>query len=276
MSYLITPQILVNLLQKEKVVLLDVRSDLQDPNIGEEAYKKSHLPGAFYLHLERDLSGEVGKHGGNHPLPLIDKFISTLANLGINNGTTVVIYDTANEMYAPRAWWLLHYLGLEKVYVLDGGFTAWVNSGLDITNKIPQAEPTTFEPNILPNATVTMEDVRDRRADAVLIDSRAPERYLGLEEPLYHKAGHIPGAKNYFWQDVLNETGNWKNSAELAEHFRNVPKDQTVIVSCGSGVSACPNILALKSLGYEDVRLYPGSFSDWISYEENQLETKED
>src|SRR5699024_8545227 len=122
--------------------------------------------------------------------------------------------------------------------------------------------------------TVTMEDVKERDQEStILLDSRAFERYLGKVEPLYDRSGHIPGAKNYFWQDVLTD-GKWKDEQALEKHFEKLPKDKEIIVSCGSGVSACPNILALQAIGYTNVKLYPGSFSDWISYPENDLETE--
>ncbi|WP_085993500.1 sulfurtransferase [Oceanobacillus senegalensis] len=279
MSYIISLDKLKEELDSnmDNIVIVDVRFELTNPDAGRKMYLESHLPGAVYLDLNRDLAGKVAKHGGNHPLPDINTFAAKMGNIGIDQETKVVIYDQENDMFAARLWWLLHYMGHENVYILEGGYKGWINEGYEVTNKIPSLEKKQFEPQIRVDETVNMEEVRQKmeQKTAVLIDSRAKERYLGLEEPLYSKAGHIPGAKNFFWKDVINEDGMWKNEKELREHFSTLPKDGEIIVSCGSGVSACPNVLALKSLGYKNVKLYPGSFSDWISYDENDIELDE-
>lgn len=260
-----------------ELVVLDVRSHLQDPDSGREKYEAGHIPGAYYLHLADDLSSEVKEHGGNHPLPDLEVFSKKLAELGITKDSTVVVYDDKNNTFAPRAWWLLRYVGVEKSYVLAGGFRAWEEVGYEVTKEIPAKNPVTFTPDVQENNTVTMEEVRDRNRDnTVLIDSRAFERYIGKTEPLYDKKGHIPGAKNYFWLDLYDEAGNWKSKEALMDHFAGLQDAEEIIVSCGSGISATPNILALKMLGFDNVKLYPGSFSDWISYEANEVETKEE
>lgn len=275
MGYIMSPEHLHKQMEKEDIVIIDVRSNLQWPDEGFEAYKESHIPGAYYLHLEDDLSGEVQEHGGNHPLPNMERFAKKLSEFGIDEHSQVVIYDEANEMFAARAWWLLQYVGVDQTFVLNGGYTAWVQDGYEVTDEVPMKKSKVFQPKAASDTTVTMEEVRDRdKQETVLIDSRAFDRYLGKTEPLYQKAGHIPGAKNYFWQDVLDEKGNWKSIAELQEHFKDLKQADEIIVSCGSGISACPNILALQMAGFNHVKLYPGSFSDWISYEENKVETK--
>lgn len=264
--------------QDENTVVIDVRFNMAKPESGEKMYRQEHIPRAVYLDINKDLSGPVEKHGGGHPLPEVNLLAHKLGKIGVNHNKTVVIYDQDNGMFAGRAWWVLHYLGHEKVYVLDGGFKKWVETGNDVTNKISEKVSTTFETKVLKEAIVDMEQVKEniKRETAILIDSRARNRYLGKEEPMYAKAGHIPGAKSYFWKDVVSDDGTYKNNQELANHFSALPKEAEIIVSCGSGISACPNILALKTLGYENVKLYPGSFSDWISYEANELETKEE
>lgn len=270
MTYTVT----ADWVQANEVVLVDVRFTLQDEKAGWEAYKTAHLPNAFYLDLNQDLSGDAQKHGGNHPLPNIEEFAEKLGSLGISEQTPVVFYDKGGDMYAARAWWLLHYLGHEAVYVLDGGYEAWIEAGYDVTSVIPQARATTFTPHVAVNGTVTMEDVRSRSCatGTIVIDSRAPERYSGEVEPLYNKKGHIPGAKNYFFQEVFDGNGKYKTKEALSQQFAGLDKSAEVIVSCGSGVSACPNILALKTVGFTNVKLYVGSFSDWISYDDNALE----
>lgn len=279
MSYIIDVKTAHNmwLKDKEKIVFIDVRFDLFDKNIGVDAYEQSHLPDAYYLHIEKDLSSEMKEHGGNHPLPDIETLTETLSKIGVTQDKTVVIYDKGNDMFAPRAWWLLHYLGHNSCFVLDGGFAKWIEEGYPVTSEAPPKKNTTFVPKIRKDLIVHIEEVKEKlkTESAHLIDSRSKERYLGKVEPLYHKAGHIPGAKNYFWSETLTENGLWKSVEELEKHFTKLHKEDEIIVSCGSGISACPNILALKMAGYENVKLYPGSFSDWISYDENEVETQE-
>lgn len=280
MSYLISVNRLKNRLENpgNHTVIVDVRFQLDDPDAGRKLYLKDHLPGAVYMDLKKDLSGKPEKHGGSHPLPDMKMFSSKLGQIGIDNDTSVIIYDQSNDMFAARMWWLLHYLGHEKAYVLDGGYERWIMDGNEVTDEIPQLEKKVYQPSIRTDAKVDMEEVKEKleNQSARLIDSRSMERYLGKTEPLYGKAGHIPGAKNYFWKEVLNDNGKWKKPAELKNHFAAFDKSEEIIVSCGSGISACPNVLALKLAGYENVKLYPGSFSDWISYEENEVETKEE
>lgn len=275
MDFLVTNDWLKEKQQKEHIVIIDVRFQLKDPDAGRKAYLQGHIPGAVYLDLKKDLSGKPGKHGGSHPLPDMDMFASKLGSIGISDDVKVVIYDEENDMFAARMWWLLYYVGHDNAYLLDGGLNAWVEEGNDLTTEVPTLDARTFKQQVRENEIVDMEVVRDRDDDTVLIDSRSNDRYLGKSEPMYKKAGHIPGAVNYFWKDVLGENGKWKDTDELARHFENLNKDDPIIVSCGSGVSACPNVVALKSAGFTNVKLYPGSYSDWISYDENTTEIEE-
>lgn len=271
MNYIVTPEWVLG--NQADLVIVDVRFSLQDTDAGREAYQAAHIPGAFYLDLNQDLSSQVREHGGNHPLPDEDVLSHKLGEIGIDQSKRVVLYDATNDMFAARAWWLLHYLGHEAVYVMDGGLAAWEAAGFSVTDEIPRAVATTFVPKLRANQTATMEEVRAKQGNTFIIDSRAYKRYTGEVEPMYAKRGHIPGATNYFWQDVLDTNGKWKTQAALEEHFSKLDKTAEVIVSCGSGVSACPNIIALKMAGYENVKLYPGSFSDWITYPENEVIT---
>lgn len=276
MRYLMDVATLREKLFDENVIILDARSNLARPDDGYYAYMEEHIVGAQYIHLEKDLSGEVRTHGGNHPLPDVETFSKKLRQLGVNNDSTVVVYDEGNEMFAPRAWFVLRYVGIENVYVLQGGFRAWKHATYPVTSETKERREGNFTPNVQHDLIITMEEVRDRNMDTeVLLDARAKNRYLGKTEPLYDKAGHIPGAKNFFWADILDEDGNWKSKEALQAHFANLKEYDTIIASCGSGISACPNVLALQIAGFDDVKLYVGSFSDWISYEENDIETKE-
>ncbi|MEN1968486.1 sulfurtransferase [Lentibacillus sp. N15] len=278
MSVLVTPDWLANRQKQhpEQTVVVDVRFSLTEPAAGEKAYKESHIPEAIYLDLNKDLAGPVQEHGGNHPLPDMTDFAERLGEVGIDQDTTVVIYDQDNDMFAARLWWLLYYAGHDHAYILDGGLAAWIKQGYVVTNKVPVPTVKQFNPFVRSDEIVQMTEVKEKvnNGSAVLLDSRAKDRYLGKTEPLYAKAGHIPEAKNYFWKDVLAENGQWKTIESLQSHFAAFGKQEEIIVSCGSGVSACPNVLALKMAGYENVKLYPGSFSDWISYPENKVETQ--
>ncbi|SDK27478.1 sulfurtransferase [Sediminibacillus albus] len=281
MSFLITADELYQRLlgaATENIAVVDVRFHLADPSAGKKAYLEGHIPNAVYLDLNQHLSGELGDHGGSHPLPDQEAFVNILGRSGIDEQTMVIVYDQENDMFAARCCWLLQYFGHSNVFILDGGLNAWINQGYQLSRDIPAPIPKTFVPRPRDKEVVDMKQLKQkmRKEESILIDSRSYERYIGETEPLYAKAGHIPGAKNYFWKDVLTEDGHWKSIKELKEHFSDLPKQKEIIVSCGSGVSACPNILALQAAGYSNVKLYPGSFSDWISYPDNQVATGEE
>lgn len=280
MSHLISVNRLRSRLENKQnnTIIIDVRFQLNDPDAGRKAYLENHLPGAVYLDLNKDLSGKVEKHGGSHPLPDMELFKNKIGNLGVDRDTSVIIYDQANDMFAARLWWLLDNMGLEKIYVLDGGYEGWLEAGNEVTEEVPKLEKKQLQAVFRKNSMVDIDELKERLSNntAILIDSRSKDRYLGKTEPLYGKSGHIPGAKSFFWKDVLNKDGSWKRKEALENHFASLPKTQEIIVSCGSGVSACPNVLALKTAGYENVKLYPGSFSDWISYEDNKVEKREE
>lgn len=280
MSILVSPDWLAKRMKQhpDHTAIVDVRFSLGDPSAGETAYQTSHIPGAVYLDLNKHLSSPVQTHGGNHPLPDIEDFAEKLGELGIDQETTVVIYDQANDMFSARLWWLLYYVGHEHAYILEGGLDQWVKQGKVTTNQVPVPTVKSFAPAVRSGKVAHMDEVKEKvqNGSAVLLDSRAEDRYLGKTEPLYHKAGHIPGAKNYFWKEVLTENGEWKDHEALQAHFASLPETDEIIVSCGSGVSACPNVLALTMAGYKNVKLYPGSFSDWITYPENDVATEEE
>ncbi|XEC94932.1 sulfurtransferase [Paenibacillus tarimensis] len=261
------------------VVIVDCRFSLQDSSQGRLLYEKSHIPGAIYLDLEKDLSGPVGTHGGRHPLPDTGALAKRLGEQGIDRTTRVVAYDDQGGAMASRLCWLLVYMGHSLCYVMEQGFTAWSNSGYPVTSDpSPVPIPKRYEPDVQENMLADVEDVRRALAEsaAVLVDSREPRRYAGLEEPIDRKAGHIPGAVNYMWKDIQDADGKWLAADKLQERFADLPKDGEIIVYCGSGVTACPNVLALEAAGFRNVRLYAGSWSDWITYEENPIVTGEE
>ncbi|MGG0252292.1 sulfurtransferase [Bacillus toyonensis] len=266
-------------IEDENVRVIDCRFDLANPNWGREKYEEEHIPHALYFDLNLDLSSPIAEHGGRHPLPSIEEFADKLSEVGIDEHTTVIAYDSQAGANAARLWWLCNYVGHEKVYILDGGFPVWKENGLLTTTEIPVVIRKTFKTNIQDHMLVSMETVRENiqaGADVTLIDSREAKRYAGVEELVDHKAGHIPTAANYFWKDGMLQSGQFKNEAEQQERFQNLSKDKETIVYCGSGVTACPNIITLKLAGFQNVKLYAGSWSDWISYPENQIAKEED
>lgn len=277
MSYFISVQDVAEKINKqERIQFVDARYQLLDPEWGKAVYNEAHIPGAVHLDLKTDLSGPKDKHGGAHPLPTIEAFGTILGNHGIDGSETVVVYGADNDIFAARAWWMIHHLGHEAVYYLKGGFKAWKEAEQPTTSALVNPEKKQFEPNVRNDQLLSMEMVRDRDKSSVLIDARDEARFLGGADKLHKASGHIPGAKNYFWKDVLTESGEWLSKSALEAYYQDLPKDQPIILSCGSGVSACIHLLALKELGYNHLQFYPGSFSDWISYEENEISTSID
>ncbi|MBB5235777.1 sulfurtransferase [Deinococcus budaensis] len=265
-----------------RVRVLDCRYALTDPLVGRLAYLAGHVPGAVYADLETDLSGPVrpGGAGGRHPLPDPAALARWLGGVGIGNAHVVVAYDdpsTGQGFYAARAWWLLRWLGHREVYVLDGGWPAFLAAGGRPSTQEPDHAPTTFTPDVQPDMVATAEDVQRRAAGTLLIDARAPARYRGDVEPLDRKAGHIPGAVNREWAGALDERGHWRGAEAQAARLR--AGDAPTITYCGSGISATPNLLARELAGVPlgpDNRLYAGSWSDWVSDEARPVATGEE
>lgn len=278
MNNIVTMKWLLARLYEPDLVIVDCRFALGKPDSGKTDYEESHIPRAVYLDLERDLSSPITEHGGRHPLPDLDELAKRLGQSGIQQSSRVVIYDDQGGAMASRLWWLLKYTGHEQAYVLAEGYSAWKNASYPVTDEQPIIIPVTYNIKLQPDKLVSMHDVREasQQGTRTILDSREPRRYAGLEEPLDVKAGHIPGALNYFWKGVLDSSGHWKDAGSLREHFSDIPQDAEIIVYCGSGVTACPNVLALEEAGYGNVKLYPGSWSDWISYEDNPIATGEE
>jgi thiosulfate/3-mercaptopyruvate sulfurtransferase len=260
-------------LHHPQLVIVDCRFALGNPQQGRAEYRAAHIPGAGYLDLNQDLSSPVGAHGGRHPLPNIDPFVSTLEGLGISSdpATPIIAYDATKGAFASRLWWLLRYLGHEAVAVLDGGFTAWQAAHLPVTTDVPQRSPGQFSPTLQTDWVADRSTVITAQADkhAALIDARSPERYQGLEEPIDPVAGAIPQALNFFWQRNLDEQGYFKAPAELAQLWHTMPAADESIYYCGSGVTACVNLLAQAVMQRPMPQLYVGGWSDWCSYEES-------
>ncbi len=279
MKNIVSMKWLLARLYESDLVIVDCRFQLGSPDAGRQAYEESCIPGAVYFDLEKDLSAPVGEHGGRHPLPDIGELAAKLGKASIDETVRVVAYDDQGGMNASRFWWLLRYMGHEKVYVMDQGFTAWKQAGYPVTSAAPPIRvPKKFAPRLQESMLADVEDVRQavREGSDVLIDSREAPRYRGEVEPMDKKAGHIPTAKNRFWKEGQGTDGQWKNADEQRTRFADLQEDDRVIVYCGSGVTACPNVLALEEAGFKNVRLYAGSWSDWISYADNPIATGED
>lgn len=282
MNPIVSPKWLLARMYEPDLVIVDCRFELGSPSAGREAYLASHIPGAIHLDLERDLSAPIQTHGGRHPLPEPHELAARLGRAGIGNATRVVAYDDQGGMNAARLWWLLRWLGHDDVYVMDKGFAAWQAGGFPVTAAARTPVPAAFVPHVRDAMLADVGEVRRALRDpgVLLVDSRDASRFAGAHEPIDAKAGHIPGAVNRFWKGVLDDQGAWLTEPQLREQLapviRALDDGREVIVYCGSGVSACPNVLALHRLGYPQAKLYAGSWSDWISYAENPIATGEE
>jgi len=275
MKHIVPVKWLLARLYESDVVIVDCRFQLGKPESGREAYEESHIPGAVYLDLEKDLSAPVGEHGGRHPLPDAAELTAKLGKVGISNDTRVVAYDDQGGAMASRLWWLMKYLGHENVFVMDGGFTAWKNAGCPVSAEQKVLIPARFVATVQHNLLGEVDEVRESLGTGryVLVDSREAPRYRGEAEPIDRVAGHIPGARNLFWAEGRQADGTWKSAEEQRERFADagLSQDDEIVVYCGSGVTATPNVLALGEAGFIRVKLYAGSWSDWISYSENPI-----
>lgn len=250
-------------------LIVDCRHDLVQPVAGEAAYRAGHIPGAVFASLDRDLAAPITPSTGRHPLPTADVFAATLGSWGVGANTQVVVYDADTGAYAARLWWMLRWVGHERVAVLDGGFKAWTAAGLPISTEIPHRTPTRFVARADRNKWVDAAEVAARVAndDWRLLDARAPERFAGEVEPIDKVAGHVPGARNHPFSADLGSDGRFLPAAELRARFEKSQggvSDDHTIVMCGSGVTACHLLLALEVAGKPGARLYAGSWSEWI------------
>jgi len=263
----ISPEALRARLASPDLRVVDVRSSLADHAAGRRAYRAGHLPGAVFLDLETDLSAPLAAHGGRHPLPDPERAAATFGAAGIGPDTHVVAYDDAGGMVAGRVWWMLRWLGHEQVHVLDGGVDAWSAAGGAMVTEVPSIPPVVFEPRVRDGMTADRGWLLAHAGDpgVVVVDARAPERYRGDVEPIDPRGGHIPGAINVPYADNL-EGGRFRAPEALRARYAALADADTVVVYCGSGVSAAHDLMALEACGIAGARLYPGSWSDWVSY----------
>lgn len=250
-------------------IVFDCRFDLADPSFGRQAYALGHLNGAFFLDLNEDLSGTKTGTNGRHPLPDPAHLAACLAACGVGNHTQVVAYDDAGGMFAARLWWLLRWFGHHRVAVLDGGLQAWLAAGQALDDALPEARPATYSLALRADR-VDAHYVRQHlgQPDMLLIDARSPDRFRGENEMLDPVGGHIPGAINRFFRDNLDAHGCFKQASVLREEFGGLlgaHSPRQVVHQCGSGVTACVNVLAMEAAGLSGSRLYAGSWSEWCA-----------
>lgn len=280
---LMTPRQLAARLEDPDLAIFDCRFDLARPQWGSEAYAAARIPHALYAHLDRDLSGPPSPATGRHPLPEARELAARLGRWGVDAQVQVVAYDQGSGAYAARLWWLLRWLGHARVAVLDGGMSAWQQEKLPLDTR-PIAEsrteaqaartPRQFEPRPDEAMVVSTTELAGMiaagqiaGAELVLVDARSADRFAGRNETIDPVAGHIPGARNHPFTENLDTTGRFQNRGTLRERFaqtlEGVPPDEAIFM-CGSGVTACHDLLAMEVAGLKGARLYAGSWSEWI------------
>ncbi|MDI1279635.1 sulfurtransferase [Methylobacter sp.] len=250
-------------------IIVDCRFSLANTEAGAKAYRHGHIPNARYAHLDKDLSSAITDFTGRHPLPNFALLAKKLGDWGVTNTSQVVVYDDAGGAFAGRLWWLLRCMGHDKVAVLNGGIKQWQKQGLPVTTTLPTVKPATFRPYLNEASWLSALQVQNNMAkkSICLIDARTPERYRGKQEPVDPVAGHIPGALNRAFQLNLDSNGLFLSAEQLREQFNQLigtTVPEQVVHYCGSGVTACHNLLAMEYAGLTGSKLYAGSWSEWI------------
>lgn len=255
----------------EYVIIADCRYNLMDKSLGRSQYDTGHIPGAYFLDMEKELTGEVKAHGGRHPVPEAQSFQDSMNRIGLTDEKLVVAYDLDGSG-ASRLWWLLNHFGHPRVKILDGGFQSWADSGLPVTREAPAEKKGNFIARVNGEILVSRKDLDSLPHGSRIIDVRDRERYLGEVEPIDKIAGHIPGAINVPYKVIMDTPGKFRSRKELERIFSGSGDEP--VVYCGSGITSCVNFVALEAIG-KHPRLYAGSWSDWISYEDSKIATGE-
>ncbi len=256
-------------LHRQDWVIVDCRFELSDPDRGQEEYRQLHIPGAIYAHADHDLAGVITFTSGRHPLPDPTQFCKTMSRFGISQSTQVIAYDASTGSFASRLWFLLRFYGHKNVAVLDGGFAQWCKRSFSVESGWIDNQPAEFtgSPNIT-MVTSTNEVFQNLgNPEYLLIDARAPERYSGAQETIDIKAGHNPGAVNRYYGMNITSEGLFRPPEELHTEFQQLTKaykPQNISVYCGSGITSTHHLLAMAVAGLPQVKLYAGSWSEWI------------
>ena len=267
---LVSPEELAAHLDDPQWIVFDTRHDMGDVEKGRRAYAAGHVPGAYFLHVDADLSGTKNGKNGRHPLPDLQDFAAKLNQRGVTLQSQVVVYDDLSGNFAVRLWWMLRWLGHDRAALLDGGFPLWEKEGRPIDKGVPAPRKGDFVPRPRQGSTVDVHFVERFREDPSikLLDARAANRFAGLQEPIDPVAGHIPGAVNHFWQENLSPDGRFKAPAQLRKEYGALlagTAPAQAVHMCGSGVTACHNLFAMELAGLAGGRLYPGSWSEWCA-----------
>jgi thiosulfate/3-mercaptopyruvate sulfurtransferase len=268
--YLVTGDFLK---EHPEAIIIDCRFEMTDPSKGYEDYKESHLEGAYFLDVDKDMTSEISEHGGRHPLKDLMVFTDKLRTFGIENNSTVVIYDNGELAMASRLWFMCQLIGLET-YMINGGFNA-VKDDLKVTKEVPELKSSQLKMTYNADIIVYKDDLIKAmtKEKTVIVDSRSNPRYMGLEEPLDKIAGRIPTAVNYFWKDIFKD-GQVKDYGDIEAMFLEMNNYDDIIIHCGSGITGCVNMFFLNEINIKS-KLYAGSYSDWISYGDNEIIIKD-
>jgi len=274
-------QTLNNHLEDDNWRVFDCRFSLSDPGAGQLEYEKGHIPRAIFADLEKDLSSEKTRMSGRHPLPRVEDFIRTVEEWGVHPDSQVIVYDDAGGVFAGRLWWMFRWIGHKNVAVLDGGLPAWELSGLPVTNSFQSVESLTtgtYQAQLVDELVVSTTDIENNLTarEFTLLDARGPERFSGEKEPVDPVGGHVPYAINLPYKANLDENGCFLSAVNLRERFEPLVASlgsKNVVHMCGSGVSACHNILAMEIAGFRTPQLYVGSWSEWVNNSSRPIAT---
>ena len=267
---LISTDVLAEHLVNPSWLIADCRYNLNDETWGRAQYESAHIPGAVFVDVAHDLAGPRTGTNGRHPLPSDEDMAATFARLGIADDIQVIAYDQEAGAFASRLWWMLRYLGHDAVAVVDGGFAKWTREGRPVRGGVDTRRPARFTPRLRKEMRVTVDETLAHLGDpsVLLIDARSPDRYAGKPDPLDTIYGHIPGARNRYYRDNVDDAGTMRSGRELRTDFERVlagnPASQAVMY-CGSGITACHNLLAMEHAGLRGARLFAGSWSEWES-----------
>jgi thiosulfate/3-mercaptopyruvate sulfurtransferase len=248
--------------------VFDCRHELAKPELGGQQYREAHIAGALFAHLDRDLSAPKTGSNGRHPLPDPNLFIAWLGAQGLKTSDTVVCYDGGSGSMAARLWWMLRWVGHDAVAVLDGGYAKWVKEGRPVTSEVPSFPAAAYPGRVRPELSIDVGYLASHLEEVTVLDARSPARWRGEAEPIDPEAGRIPGSLNRFSNNNLTPEGVHKPPQQLRREFEAVlqgRKPAEVAHSCGSGVAACHNLLAMEVAGLQGGRLYAGSWSEWIA-----------